>query len=901
MLGKTVSHYEVLEQLGGGGMGVVYKARDTRLGRTVALKFLSPELAGSAAHKERFLREARAASALDHPHICSIYDLGETADGGLFIAMAFCPGETLKERIARGPVPAEEALSIALQIAEGLAAAHAQGIVHRDVKPGNVVVGEDGAVKLVDFGLAKLAGDSDLTRSGTVVGTAAYMSPEQVMGDAIDRRTDLWSLGVLLYEMVAGDRPFRGERDQAVMHAIVTREPPPPPLPAAESALLLPLLGRLLAKRPEERYGSGEELIADLRALLGLPPPSGTARTLQLSSPGLPASDPTRPSRPPASRAGGTRGALPTPATGPARLLGALSRRQRRALSAGAGLAVALAVVLAVVLAIWALRNRREEATPGPLLPALPASKVLAVLPFDDLSGRPGGQLLCDGFAETVSARLAAARGVQVVPPSAAGGAEPSDPLRAARALGANLVLRGSVQRSRDQVRITYSLLHAERGLQVAGDSLTGPDADLFSIQDRLAESVLAALAVAGGPRPAGPAAAALPAGDQQARYLRAAGHLRRYDREESVDEAMGLLEALAAEAPDSAAVQAALGRAYLHKHNLTREPRWVDLAVEACARARRLDPDPEVDVTLGTLHTRTGAPREAIAAFERALAAQPEHFEALLGLARARDAAGEAQLAEATYRRAIALRPRSWEGYSKLGGFHFGRGRYERAAAMFRRATELAPDNARAFSNLGAAFQLQGDLERALAAFRRSVELAPTALAYSNLGTAEFYLGHTAPAATAFEHAVELTPGYHYYWANLGDAYRWTAGLEAKARAAYARAIELARGELDVNPREGTAHSVLALCLAKTGRLDEAGTHAREALAASPDNPETLYDAALVAHLAGKRAEALALLDRAARAGYNRAFLAADPELAGLAREEAFRRLVRGYDRGTF
>ncbi len=895
MQGKTVSHYEVLEQIGGGGMGVVYKARDTRLGRTVALKFLSPQLGGSTAHKERFLREARAASALDHPHLCSIYDLGETEDGGLFIAMAFCAGESLKERLARGPLPPDEALSIALQIAEGLACAHGHGIVHRDIKPGNVMVGEDGTVKLVDFGLAKLAGDSDLTRSGTVVGTAAYMSPEQVLGDPVDHRTDLWSLGVLLYEMVAGERPFRGERDQAVMHAIVARDFPAEALPPEEAPVLRPLLGRLLAKSPDRRYDSAEELAGELRALLGLPPASGTARTLLLSSPGRPADDPTRPSRPltahsrtPAAPVAAT--VAGAPATGPFQLR---TGRTRLAMLAAAGVVLVAAAVLVA---------RGGPRSAGEAEDLLPENKVLAVLPFKDLSGQPGGQLMGDGLAETVSARLASVRGVQVVPPSAAGGAAPGDPRRAAQTLGANLVLYGSVQRSRDQVRIAYSVLNAERGVQVAGDTLTGPDTDLFAIQDRLAASVLRSLAVAPG-RPVQEATGTtLASGDLQARYLRALGHLQRYDRPESVDEAMGLLEALAAEAPDSAPVLAALGRAYLHEYNLTRESRWVERAVEACARARALDPaDPEVDVTLGTLRTRTGEPREAIAAFERALARQPEHFEALLGLAAARGAAGEAPAADATYRRAIALRPSYWGGYSKLGGFYVAHGQYERAAAMFRRATELAPDNARAFNNLGGTYQLMGDLERALAAFKRSVELAPTAAAYSNLGTAEFYLGHTPEAATAYEHAIELMPGHFQFWANLGDAHRWTPGREGKAAAAYERAIDLAREELRLNPGDGLVRSVLALCLAKTGRGAEAARHSRDAVAASPDSPEVTFNAALVAALGGRDADALALLGRAAAGGYSRAMIASDPELAGLRAEESFQQIVRGYNRGRF
>ena len=227
LVGRTLNHYRVIDYVGGGGMGVVYKAEDLRLERTVALKFLPPELTRDPDAKIRFLQEARSASVLDHPNICTIHEVGETDDGRLYLAMPHYGGETLRRRIERGPIPIDEAIDIAEQIARGLAKAHRGGIVHRDIKPANIMVTDDGVVKILDFGLAKLIGAAAITRTGSSLGTPAYMSPEQARGEDVDHRTDLWSFGIVLYEMVAGRRPFRGDHDQAVLYGILNETPKP--------------------------------------------------------------------------------------------------------------------------------------------------------------------------------------------------------------------------------------------------------------------------------------------------------------------------------------------------------------------------------------------------------------------------------------------------------------------------------------------------------------------------------------------------------------------------------------------------------------------------------------------------------------------------------------------------
>jgi Tol biopolymer transport system component len=268
LIGRTVSHYHILERLGAGGMGIVYRAEDLKLHRVVALKFLPPDLTRDAEAKRRFMSEARAASALDHPNIGTIYEIDETPDGQLFIAMAYYAGDTVKAKISHGHLAVMTAVDYAIQIAQGLSKAHAIGIIHRDIKPANLIVTEDGLVKIVDFGIAKLLGDATMTRTGTIVGTVAYMSPEQWLGRSIDVRSDLWSVGVVLYEMLAGDRPFQGDHPTALAHAIQSVTPAPVSNVRPDiTPDLSHIVDRALAKAPNDRYQTTAELIGDLRGL----------------------------------------------------------------------------------------------------------------------------------------------------------------------------------------------------------------------------------------------------------------------------------------------------------------------------------------------------------------------------------------------------------------------------------------------------------------------------------------------------------------------------------------------------------------------------------------------------------------------------------------------------------
>jgi serine/threonine protein kinase/tetratricopeptide (TPR) repeat protein len=267
MIGKTISHYKIIEKLGAGGMGVVFKAEDTKLKRTVALKFLPQELTRESSAKKRFIQEAQTISSLDHQNIGAIYEISETEDGQLYIVMAYYKGETLRERIKKGLLKESEVIDITIQVLRGLSKAHERDIIHRDIKPANIIITDEGVVKIIDFGVAKLTWQVDLTKTRSTLGTTAYMSPQQICAESVDRRTDIWSVGITLYEAITGHLPFSGEYEQAIIYSILTEDPAPPSSLKKDILKELDqLINRAIQKEPKNRYQNSLEFIEELKS-----------------------------------------------------------------------------------------------------------------------------------------------------------------------------------------------------------------------------------------------------------------------------------------------------------------------------------------------------------------------------------------------------------------------------------------------------------------------------------------------------------------------------------------------------------------------------------------------------------------------------------------------------------
>ena len=851
--GTTVGRFAIRVRLGAGGMGEVYRADDTKLKRTVALKRLAPRLRADEHYRRRFIKEAERASRLTDPHIAGLYDILEEKDE-LFLVMEHVEGETLRQRLAR-PLSVDDFLPLALQCAEGLASAHDKGIVHRDIKPENIMLTPAGQVKILDFGVARalpIFNAETISRvtedpSGTLSGTPAYMAPEELLQREADGRADLFSLGIVFYEALTGRHPFRRGNFMATADSILHDAPVPPrQLSPAIPEELERIVLTLLAKEPTRRFVNATELQRALAALAGVTP-------LPMAAP----------------------------------------RLTRRSALLLAGL-----LVMALLLGLAASRTVRqavERWMRGPV----PEEKHLAVLPFVNVGGDPARQAFCDGLTYNLTSRLTQLEqfhgSLMVVPASDVLRDDVRSVEEAHSRFGVSLVLTGSVQRAGQQVVLDVNLVDARSRRQLRSLTLEAGAGDAAALQSGMVLQVARLLELELQPT----AERVLAAGRTGVagaydHYLQGRGYLSRYEKPENIDLALEEFRRALDLDPMFALAEAGRGEASWLKYELTKEASWVVAARQSCERALTLeDTLPEPHACLGTLYTGTGEYEKAVEEFQHALDRDPHSAQAYRGLAAAQERLGRTAEAERTYRRAIEVRPNDWAGYSWLGVFYYRQGRYPQAAEMFEKVVALTPDNARGYHNLGGIYHLMGRADEAIAAFRKSLSIQPTPSAYSNIGTVEFFRHRYAESARAFEKAVELRPNNYLYWGNLGDAYYFAPGEQGKAEAAYRRALVLAEEELRVNPRDATALACLAHYRAKTGQADAALEAARRALALAPDDMTVVFTAAIVHQLVGRPDRALELLRRARAQGYSASEIENHPELQALRGRPDFQKMI--------
>ncbi len=861
--GTVVGRFRIGERLGKGGMGEVYRAEDTKLKRTVALKRLAPSLRADSLYRHRFLEEAERASRFGDAQVAAVYDVLED-HGEIFLILEFVEGQNLRQRL-RQPLSLDEFFQIAMQCAEALVSAHGHGIVHCDIKPENIMLTTAGKIKILDFGVAKHLPRSDqsstVDRAGTFAGTPAYMSPEVLLERVPDGRADIFSLGVVFYEVLTGQHPFLAGSFVATTDRIRNETPASIRIfNRSVSRDLEALVNKAMAKDVSQRYASARELLEALREVHGDLSDAGLARVVPLR-----VEDPPRKKK--------------------AWLWAAL-----------------VAALLLCTVVYWQSKSIVfwQSKPKGAIdLGALSTPVQLAVLPFAPMADDPGSKAFCNGLTETLTAKLTQLTDnypLQVVPTSEIRTEAVTSVEQARKIFGVGLVLEGSLHSSGNQVRITYTLVDARTNRQLQAETVDADVSDAFAVEDRVVDGTLRmlGLAIKSDDRVV---LAAHGTGDPSAydQYLRGRGYMLDYHKRENIDSAISAFNRALTLDPKYAEAYAALGKAYWLEFQEEPGSQWVEKARSACDQAVAIAPKlAEGWACLGSVSRTTGEYEKAVAHFQKATALDPTSNDAFRGLAEVYQKLNRPAEAEATFRKAISLRPQYWAGYSWLGAFYYDRGRYADAANMFKEVITLAPDNFRGYSNLGGIYVAMGQYQNAISALEKSVSIRPTGYAYLNLGTAYFSQRNFERAASNYEQGLKLGENEWLSWGNFGDACYQLPGKRDQALNAYKKAIELADADLKINPRDGLTWAYRSTYLAMLDRKDEALTSLQKAISFSPQDPDVRLRAALVYNHFGDTDRTLEWLQKARAAGTSASLIRGTPDFDHLSGDSRLQALLR-------
>ena len=792
--------YTVVERIGEGGMGEVLKAIDRREGRTVALKLIRPGLATRGDALLRFRRELDLAQKVRHPNVCRLHDLGEVG-GLLYISMEYVDGQTLDDLIrTMGRLSPLQTASLGRQLCAGLQAVHEQGIVHRDLKPSNVMVDRNGLALVMDFGMAYHPGAEKLTRAGMVVGTLAYVSPEQARGVSTDARSDVYALGLLLYEMLTGRRP---PGDGAPL-PLALREadegcPPPshfaPEVPAALDAVVMRCLSREASARAATVAEVGESLAraSDGLATTLFPPPT------------------------------------PTPAP-PTVIDRARSRLPR------------LAAVLGVVAVGAALYTVAQCPPPSPVS--------IAFCPLTYVGPKERSNL-ADLVPLFLSDALRGRKGCRVAPFASARTFEANgDPEAVAKQLGVGFVVQGRIRVEGTRARTVLSLRSAG---DAEGQSreFEGETEDSLAAAEAMADWIASAVGL--GRLPAGPGSAPRRAAMEP--YLRGRTYLEGWDVERNYARAEEAFQKAIERDPSFAEAHAGLALALFKDYEETRRPERVPRAEKAAERAVALAPDlPEARLAQGVIQLGRGLSAEAAATLQRAQDLAAADDVVVRRIAEAYADGRRRVEAESFFRRAISLRPDYWENHNALGRFLASQGRYQEAKALFREVIRVRPNSDTGYTNLAGMYIYRGEWDDAVPFLETSIQRHATAQAHNFLGMVHYARGRFARAAEQFELARRSGSEHLAYRGNLGDAYR-QLGKKREAEAAYAEAILMGRRQLEVNPSDGETRVGLGMFLAGSGHCPEARDELATALRIHPDSPTVHYYAAVAYAVCGDAA----------------------------------------------
>ena len=805
MIGKTVSHYKILEKIGGGGMGVVYKAKDEKLDRTVALKFLPPHLLEDKEAEQRFMSEAKSASSLDHPNICTIYEINKTDDGQMFIAMAYYNGETLKKKIKRGNITAENAVDIAAQIASGLMRAHQNRIIHRDIKPANIMITNHNEVKILDFGLAKSKGANDLTKLGSTIGTAAYMSPEQARGENVDHRGDIWALGVILYEMITGKAPFKGEYEQAIIYSILNEDPQKS---EGVDERIWNIISKAISKDTSSRYQTINEMYSDLNEI----------RTGSGSKSGI-----------------SNYSAKPTG--------NLLKGKSKLVLSISA-------IFIAIVLILYFLvinKSTKSVETTG--------KKMIVVLPFQNL-GSPDDEYFADGITGEMTSKLSGLSGLGVIARASAMRYKNSQKTlqQIGKELGVQYVLEGTVQweklpNGKKRIRVNPELINLENATQIWSKPYESDFSSVFTLQSEIASTVAEALNLK------------LIKSEQKSLespitnnseaydlYLKA----RHFDEDitseknqriamELLQNAIELDEWFAEAYAELSRVRCNMYWSYFDRTNENLKKAKVN-----AQKALLLNPDlPDVHVAMGDYFYHGILDyNSALKEYNEALRLNPNNVDANNGIAFVLRRQGKMEKSASYLEKSFKLSPKDYTTVSSLGETYCLLKKYELGIPLLDKASFLAPESALPFDTKARSILLaKGDTRSArnviVNAMKRKIGL-DSYLFKNTLFFCDVLDGDFIDALKKIKGIKEVDDQYYYKPEDLyvAEVYGFMKN-KTLAEKHYKLAIRVLEEKIKEHPNDSRLYTSLGICYAGLGQKEDAiknGKHGYELLPISKE-----------------------------------------------------------------
>ena len=788
---------------------MVYLAQDQRLNRNVALKFLPSHIAADSEERMRLQIEAQAAAKLNHPNIAQVYAI-EEADGHPFIVLEYVEGSDLKDLLDEEELTGERKLQVARQILKGVAAAHEKGIVHRDIKSRNIMVDHSGAVKIMDFGLARDQATERITRTGSTLGTVAYMAPEQLRGEEANIRSDIWSAGVVLYELFTGELPFNGLHEPAIMYSITEEDPDPLKLksgqipPNVEKVIL-----RCLQKNPDERYETVFKALEEIeRAAVEEKPEASIEKQGKVAF-------------------------------------------NTRSLSVGVGL------VLVVILALYTFGTGWGNGS------EIPDRRYLAVLPIENIGNNPQMQAICDGLAETFSFRLSELEKYEesywVTPASEIRKENVLSASEANRTFGVNLAISSSIQTVQDSTRLILELIDADNIRRISTRQVVVHSENLSLLELSAVREMIAMLEIDLEPNQEERLQEFIPSDPKAYEfYLKGRANLQDNFTFANLEEAVDRFEQAVLMDPEFALGFAGLGESYWRQYEVTGNTEYVELAEISLERALQINANlAPVQYLLGLLKSGTGNYQESLAHFEEAIDIDPSYTAAYREMAGVFNETGETERALETYREVIRLKPNYTEGYKDLGVFHLSNGNFEEAVIHFQKVVDITPANSKAFSNLGIAYYYQGENEKAKAMYERSLELEPSPLTANNLAGLYFADQMYQEAAEMYEIVLEEFPDRYEIWGNLAAANDFSGDAEG-AQQAYGTAIEKAEKQLSVNPNDAVILADIGAYYSDLNQPENARVFIQKALEINDQNLFVRSRAVSVYEKIGERNEAL-------------------------------------------